>query len=84
FADRIGRRFVYVVLLLAAATSILLPFPEGVHRALVLVIVTCPCVLAFAVPLAFSRTLQQCARSWILLRATDKLEALATSKTALL
>ncbi|MGZ3740146.1 MAG: heavy metal translocating P-type ATPase, partial [Bdellovibrionota bacterium] len=84
FADRVGRRFVFVVLAIALALTLLLPFPAGFHRALVLVIVTCPCVLAFAVPLAFTRTLQQAARGGILFRASDKIEDLAQARTAFL
>jgi heavy metal translocating P-type ATPase len=84
YADRIGRRFVLVVLLFAAAVALLLPYPEGVHRALVLVIVTCPCVLAFAVPLAFTRALQVAAKDGILFRGNDKLEELARAETAFL
>jgi Cu2+-exporting ATPase/Cu+-exporting ATPase len=78
FAERMGKYFVVVVLLLAAATVAWLPNEEGVRRALALVIVTCPCVLAFAVPLAFSRALQQAARAGILFRQPEKIEALAS------
>lgn len=84
FADRMGKRFVVVVLALAALTALFLPFPDGLQRALVLVIVTCPCVLAFAVPLAFTRALQQAARAGILFRSAEKVEELASAKTIFL
>lgn len=84
FADRIGQRFVLVVLALAVLTAVILPFPEGLQRALVLVIVTCPCVLAFAVPLAFTRAIQQSAKAGILFRSAQKIEDLASAETVFL
>lgn len=79
-ADRIGRYFVFVVLALAASLLLYFHNVEGVRRALALVIVTCPCVLAFAVPLAFIRTMQRAAKRGILFLAPEKIEALASVK----
>lgn len=77
FANRMGRYFVVVVLALASAMLALRPDAEGLRRALALVIVTCPCVLAFAVPLALTRAMQLAARRGILFTSADKLEALS-------
>lgn len=77
FADRMGRRFVLVVLSLCAGLLLWNPGGEGVARALALAIVTCPCVLAFAIPLALTRALQRAAGRGILFRDSSKLEALA-------
>jgi Cu2+-exporting ATPase/Cu+-exporting ATPase len=79
-ADRIGRYFVVVVLLLALALLSFLPGEEGLKRALALIIVTCPCVLAFAIPLAFTRTMQVAASRGILFLAPEKIEKLARVK----
>lgn len=84
FADRMGRWFVWVVLSLAALTLLVLPGEEGLRRALALVIVTCPCVLAFAVPLTFTRALQTAARKGIVFRGPDKMEELAAAKSVFL
>ncbi len=77
FADRMGRRFVVMVLALCAAVLVWMPNLEGVQRALALAIVTCPCVLAFAIPLSLTRALQRAAKLGILFRDSSKLELLA-------
>jgi heavy metal translocating P-type ATPase len=84
FADRLGRWFVIVVLCLAAITLLIMPGEEGLRRALALVIVTCPCVLAFAVPLTLTRALQIAARRGIVFRGPDVIEDLARAKTVFL
>jgi heavy metal translocating P-type ATPase len=86
FADRMGRYFVWVVLTLATGTFAAFANDpaEGLRRALALVIVTCPCVLAFAVPLALTRALQRAASRGILVRGADKVEELAAARTIFL
>lgn len=79
-AERMGKYFVAAVLLISAAIIYAMPNSEGIHRALALVIVTCPCVLAFSVPLALSRSLQNAAKLGLLFRSPDKIEALACAK----
>lgn len=81
FADQLGRYFVLVVLALSCGVIAAFPNAEGFRRALALIIVTCPCVLAFAVPLAFTRALQFAGRRGILFRHPEKLEAIAEAKT---
>ncbi|MGZ3712808.1 MAG: heavy metal translocating P-type ATPase, partial [Bdellovibrionota bacterium] len=80
FADSLGKYFVIATLSMAAALVYFIPGEEGARRALALVIVTCPCVLAFAIPLAFTRAMQLAARRGILFIAPEKLEALASIK----
>jgi heavy metal translocating P-type ATPase len=87
FADRTGRYFVWVVMTLATGTFAAFSAQdaaEGLRRALALVIVTCPCVLAFAVPLALTRSLQRAAARGILVRGADKVEELARARTIFL
>lgn len=80
FSERAGRYFVAVVLAIAFAVIYNMPNEEGFRRALALAIVTCPCVLAFAVPLTFARALQIAARQGILFKNPEKIEALAEAK----
>lgn len=80
FADRMGRRFVLVVLSLCALLLLWMPNAEGLSRALALAIVTCPCVLAFAIPLTLTRALQRAAKLGVLFRDASKLELLASTK----
>ncbi len=79
FADRMGRRFVIAVLFLCGTLWLVNPADQGLERALALAIVTCPCVLAFAIPLALTRSLQRAAAAGIVFRESAKLEALATA-----
>jgi Cu2+-exporting ATPase len=79
-ADRLAGAFVAVVLALAALT---LAFwwrvdpGAAVDHAIALLIVTCPCALALATPLAVSVAVGRAARTGILVKGGDVLEKLA-------
>ncbi|MBI2529083.1 MAG: heavy metal translocating P-type ATPase metal-binding domain-containing protein [Candidatus Rokubacteria bacterium] len=78
-ADRLSGRFVLAVLVLAAATFALwmrLDPARAVDHAVALLIVTCPCALGLATPLAVSAAIGQAARAGILVRGADVLEKL--------
>ena len=79
-ADRLSGAFVAVVLVLAAGTwwwwSSRDPV-RAIDHAIALLIVTCPCALALATPLAVTVALGRAARSGILIKGGDALEALA-------
>jgi Cu2+-exporting ATPase len=86
-ADRLAGRFVLVVLGLALATwALWLPrdASAAVDHAIALLIVTCPCALALATPLAVSVALGRAARAGILVKGGDTLEALARPGTLVL
>ena len=80
--DRVAGRFVLVVTALAAATligwSLAVSVTAGAEHALALLVVTCPCALALATPLAVTVALGRAARRQILIKGTDALERLAT------
>ncbi len=81
-ADRISGLFVATVLVLAVATAIFwLPHdPEhAVEHAVALLIVSCPCALGLATPLAISAALAAAARTGILVKNGAALEILARS-----
>ncbi len=79
-ANRLAGWFVGVVLLLAVATYV---WRSGVdpHAALdsaiALLIVTCPCALAMATPLAVTVAIGRAARHGLLIRGGDAIEALS-------
>jgi P-type Cu2+ transporter len=86
-ADRIAGWFVLVVLLLAAATfGLWLYWDAGraVDHAVALLIVTCPCALGMATPLAITVALGRAARRQILIKGGEVLEGLAGAGTAFL
>lgn len=75
--DRIAGRFVKVVTLVALITL----FSTGAENAMALLIVTCPCALALATPLAVTVALGRAARRGVLIKGADALERLATPGT---
>jgi len=85
--DRIAGWFVTAVLVLAAATfAIWAPrsLPEAATHAMTLLIVTCPCALGLATPLAATVAVGRAARRGILVKGGDVLERLTTSGTIVL
>ena len=79
-ADRISGWFVAVVLTLAAITLALwlkLDPEHAVGHAVALLIVSCPCALGLATPLAVSAAIGRAARKKILIKGGDALENLA-------
>lgn len=81
-ADRISGWFVASVLVLAVMTLLIwLPLDpdHAVEHAVALLIVSCPCALGLATPLAVSAALAAAARSGILIKNGAALEVLARS-----
>jgi Cu2+-exporting ATPase len=79
-ADRISGWFVAVVLALAAITLgvwLRLDPEHAVSHAVALLIVSCPCALGLATPLAVSAAIGRAARRKILIKGGDALESLA-------
>lgn len=79
-ADRLAGVFVLTVLALSLVTLLLWwrTSPSfAVDQAIALLIVTCPCALALATPLAVSVAIGRAARGGILIRGGAALEALA-------
>ncbi len=78
--DRMARHFLAAVLALAAgAFAWFAPSAplEGLNRALSLLIVTCPCALALATPLTFSRSLGRAWRKGYVVKSGEALERLS-------
>ena len=82
--DTIAGRFVSVVGAVALLTFVAWSFVSvalGAEHAMALLIVTCPCALALATPLAVTVALGRGARRGILIKGADALERLATPGT---
>jgi Cu2+-exporting ATPase len=76
-ADRISAWFVAAVLLLAAVTALIWSGTDrAVDHAVALLIVSCPCALGLATPLAVAAAIGNAARSGILIKGGDALERL--------
>ena len=79
-ADRLAGYFTATVLLLAAVTWLLwrwLDPAAALDHAIALLVVTCPCALALATPLAMTSAIGQAARHGILIKGGDAIEVLA-------
>jgi len=79
-ADRISGRFVAAVLALAAITFAIwwhVSAQLAFDHAVALLIVTCPCALGLATPLAISAAIGRAARAGFLVRGADVIEALS-------
>jgi len=78
-ADRISGWFVAIVVALALLVFVgwsTVSLSEGVDRAIALLIVSCPCALGLATPLAIAAALGRAARAGILIKGGDVLERL--------
>ncbi len=87
-ADRIAGYFVIVVIILAIATVALWTTLDSVgiaiEHATALLIVTCPCALGLATPMAMSVALGRSARAGMLIKSAVVLEQLAKPGSMLL
>lgn len=83
--DRVAGTFVKVVTFTALVTflawSAAVSISAGAETAMALLIVTCPCALALATPLAVTVALGRAARRGVLIKGADALERLATPGT---
>ncbi len=85
--DRIAGRFVKIVTAVAVLTFVGWWFvspAQAAENAMALLIVTCPCALALATPLAVTVALGRAARAGVLIKGADALERLATAGTIFL
>ncbi len=86
-ADRVAGWFVGVVIALAGLTLgvwLLVRPSEALGHALALLIVTCPCALGLATPLAVTAAIGRAARGGIMIKGGEVLERLARPGTILL
>ncbi len=86
FITKFARIYTPVVVLAAVAVALLPPlfsgnfseaFPTWVYRALMFLIVSCPCALVISVPLSFFGGIGGASRSGILIKGANYMETLA-------
>ena len=97
FVTRFARVYtpivVYSALALAIIPSLIIGFTSGswswqttwsswVYRALMFLVVSCPCALVISIPLSFCGGITAAARQGVLIKGSIYLEALARTKTA--
>ena len=89
FITRFARYYTPIVCLLALLIAIIPPFFTGfdwadwVQRALIFLVVSCPCALVISVPLSFFGGIGGASKRGILIKGSNCLEALSHVKTIL-
>jgi Cd2+/Zn2+-exporting ATPase len=83
FVDRFARVYTPAVLALAVVVALVPPFVAGadaaawVYRALVLLVISCPCALVISTPVSIVAALSVAARNGVLIKGGTHLERLA-------
>lgn len=83
FVERFARVYTPTVVAVAVAVAILpplvfaQPFMDWLYRALVLLVVSCPCALAISTPVSFVSGLTAAARHGVLIKGAVHLEAIS-------
>ncbi|RDU58337.1 heavy metal translocating P-type ATPase [Helicobacter sp. MIT 99-5507] len=83
FITKFARIYTPIVFFIALAIAILPPlfgfgeFGEWIYRALVVLMVSCPCALVISVPLAYFGGIGSCSKNHILIKGANYLEALS-------
>lgn len=88
FISKFARYYTPVVVLSALALALLLPllfpsfsFRDSIYRALIFLVISCPCALVLSVPLGYFAGLGGAAREGILIKGGNFLETLYQVKT---
>jgi Cd2+/Zn2+-exporting ATPase len=83
FVDRFAGRYTPTVIVLALLTAIVPPLLFGaslttwVYRALILLVVSCPCALAISTPVSMVSAITGAARNGVLVKSASAIEAIA-------
>ncbi|MET1159587.1 MAG: heavy metal translocating P-type ATPase [Thermoprotei archaeon] len=86
FITRFSQYYVPAVVTLAAGIAAIPPllfgepFYDWVYRALVLLVISCPCALVLSIPLGYFAGIGKCARSGILVKGSNFIDALSDVK----
>nr|WP_328804626.1 heavy metal translocating P-type ATPase [Paenibacillus apii] len=88
FITRFARGYTPVVVITAALLAVVPPllvpgatFSDWIYRALVFLVISCPCALVVSIPLGFFGGIGAASRSGILVKGSNYLEALNDVKT---
>lgn len=86
FITRFAKYYTPVVVIAAALLAVIPPLVLGggwagwIHRALIFLVISCPCALVISVPLSFFGGIGGASKSGILVKGGNYLEALANSE----
>lgn len=86
FVSKAAKIYTPVVLILAILIGVFLPllfnvdFNDAIYRALVFLVISCPCAIAISVPLSYFSGIGRASRDGILIKGSDYLDALGHVK----
>jgi Cd2+/Zn2+-exporting ATPase len=87
FITRFARYYTPAVVLIAASIAFIPPIATGasfqtwIYRALVLLVISCPCALVVSIPLGYFGGIGKASRRGILVKGSNFIDALAAVKT---
>ena len=87
FVDRFAKVYTPIVVLVAVLVAVIPPllfdasFTEWIYKALVLLVISCPCALVISTPIAVTTALAAASRMKAVFKGGDALERLATINT---
>ncbi len=87
FITQFARYYTPIVVLLAALIAFIpplfspLPFSDWLYRALVFLVISCPCALVISVPLGFFAGIGGLAKMGVLVKGSNYVQTLAKTKT---
>ena len=82
FVSKAAKVYTPVILILAILTAFILPLfglsmSDAIYRALVFLVVSCPCAIAISVPLSYFSGIGSCSKDGILVKGSDYLDLLS-------
>lgn len=87
FVNKASRIYTPIVILLAIIVAIILPiiskditYSESIYRALIFLVISCPCAIAISVPLSYFSGIGKSSKSGILVKGSDYLDILKNVK----
>lgn len=90
FVARIAKIYVPIVMLLAVTVGVFMPlisnvtYDESIYRALMFLVISCPCAIAISVPLSYFCGIGKASSKGILVKGSDYLDSLRGIKTLVL
>lgn len=87
FVSKAAKIYTPIILILAILTVILLPLltdislKDSIYRALVFLVISCPCAIAISVPLSYFSGIGASSKQGILIKGSDYLDAISNIKT---
>ena len=87
FVNKAAKIYTPIVIVLAVMVAVLLPminqsitYSDSIYRALIFLVISCPCAIAISVPLSYFSGIGKASKEGILVKGSDYLDALKDIK----